>query len=268
MHIPVKLFLGTNSLVDTHALIDCGAGGTFIDQNYARRNHIPMKPLTKPIPVFNVDGTPNKQGTIRHFASLNITIGNRTNRLNFFVCGLRKQSVILGLPWLKRNNPDIDWAKGTLTWRTPMFSDPKTPSTAKASPVINQVLLAPETPRVKPLTICRVLCTFEDELDEEGNPTSLWINAKVTASQLFAHADFTKKVQKPIEEIVPKKFHKFLHLFKEETAAKFLPSRPFDHEIKLKEGFEPKVFKTYTLALAEQLELDKFLEENLRLGRI
>ena len=94
-------------------------------------------------------------------------------------------------------------------------------------------------------------------MDEEGNPTFLWINAKVTASQLFVHADFAKKAQKPIEEIVSKKFHKYLHLFKEETAAKFSPSWPFDHEIKLKEGFEPKVFKTYPLAPAVMTSASK-----------
>ena len=31
----------------------------------------------------------------------------------------------------------------------------------------------------------------------------------------------------------------------------------------MKEGFEPKSFKSYNLTPAEQLELDKFLKENL-----
>jgi len=33
------------------------------------------------------------------------------------VTGLGKQEIILGLPWLKEENPDINWRKGTLTWR-------------------------------------------------------------------------------------------------------------------------------------------------------
>ena len=36
----------------------------------------------------------------------------------------------------------------------------------------------------------------------------------------------------------------------------------------MKEGFEPKSFKNYNLTLAEQLELDKFLKENLEKGYI
>jgi hypothetical protein len=33
-------------------------------------------------------------------------------------------------------------------------------------------------------------------------------------------------------------------------------------------GFEPKLFKNYNLTPAEQIELDKFLKENLKKGYI
>ena len=36
----------------------------------------------------------------------------------------------------------------------------------------------------------------------------------------------------------------------------------------MKEGFEPKSFKNYNLTLEEQVELDKFLKENLEKGYI
>jgi hypothetical protein len=48
----------------------------------------------------------------------------------------------------------------------------------------------------------------------------------------------------------------------------FPESRPWDHKIEIKEGFEPKSFKNYNLTPAEQLELDKFLKENLKKGYI
>jgi hypothetical protein len=41
----------------TQALIDCGATGCFIDIKWVKLNNIPTCPLTKPIPVYNVDGT-------------------------------------------------------------------------------------------------------------------------------------------------------------------------------------------------------------------
>jgi hypothetical protein len=54
------------------ALIDSGAGGIFINESYAKQNNIPLSPLQNPIPVFNVDGTPNKDGVITHYANLTL----------------------------------------------------------------------------------------------------------------------------------------------------------------------------------------------------
>ena len=44
--------------------------------------------------------------------------------------------------------------------------------------------------------------------------------------------------------------------------------RKWDHTIELIPGVEPKSSKVYPLSLLEQTELDAFLEENLRTGRI
>jgi hypothetical protein len=44
--------------------------------------------------------------------------------------------------------------------------------------------------------------------------------------------------------------------------------QPWDHKIEMKSGFEPKSFKTYNLMPEEQVELDKFLKENLDKGYI
>jgi hypothetical protein len=54
----------------TQALIDCGATGCFIDIEWAKLNSIPTRPLTKPIPVYNVDGTANDAGMITDIANV------------------------------------------------------------------------------------------------------------------------------------------------------------------------------------------------------
>ena len=46
--------------VKTKVLLDTGAGGKFIDQNFVRNQKIKTKDLEHPIEVFNVDRTPNK----------------------------------------------------------------------------------------------------------------------------------------------------------------------------------------------------------------
>jgi Retroviral aspartyl protease len=52
--------LGQKKIVEATTLLDTGAGGKFIDQNFVRNQKIETKELEYPIKVFNVDGTPNK----------------------------------------------------------------------------------------------------------------------------------------------------------------------------------------------------------------
>ncbi|KDR64824.1 hypothetical protein GALMADRAFT_30614, partial [Galerina marginata CBS 339.88] len=46
--------------VETSALLDSGAGGKFIDQNYVRKLDLQTRKLKEPLAVYNVDGTLNK----------------------------------------------------------------------------------------------------------------------------------------------------------------------------------------------------------------
>ena len=64
--------------VETQALIDCRAGGMFIDQNFAQNFKIHL--LTKPITTQNVDGTINKKGTIKSYIKLEFKINSRKFR--------------------------------------------------------------------------------------------------------------------------------------------------------------------------------------------
>jgi hypothetical protein len=52
----------------TQALIDCGATGCFIDIEWVKLNNVPICPLSKPIPVYNVDGTANDASMITDIA--------------------------------------------------------------------------------------------------------------------------------------------------------------------------------------------------------
>ncbi|KAI5115080.1 hypothetical protein M0805_006452 [Coniferiporia weirii] len=114
MKIPITMTVH-NQNVSTNALIDSGAEGKFIDAKFVIRHRIPTKPLAHPIHVRNVDGTSNQHGTITRFTWRLIKIGGRSITTTFLVTSLGKEDVILGLPWLKRHNPAIDWTTGTMT---------------------------------------------------------------------------------------------------------------------------------------------------------
>ena len=49
-----------NKTVKTLALIDSGAGGKFIDQNYAKESGFTLESLEEPLMAQNMDGMENK----------------------------------------------------------------------------------------------------------------------------------------------------------------------------------------------------------------
>ena len=102
--------------VETHALLDSRAGGEFINQNYAKTLNQPLKTLDKQIPAINIDGTLNKKGTIKHYVNLEIELFGQLQTIRLLVTGLGKQKILLGFPWLQKNNPLINWQTGTFQW--------------------------------------------------------------------------------------------------------------------------------------------------------
>ena len=260
MTIPVLFLCKQNGKknVKTKALLDTGAGGKFIDQKFVLQNNLRTHKLAKSITIYNVDGMENKTGTITWYVDVNLQIGNRTTATKLLVTGLGCQKIILGFPWFEEQNPEINWETGTLTWR----KENRTPATSIE--VIDEEEYLNRTQNT----------LDEDEesiisfMDVNSKFKPVWINAKTNLAMDMAIRNNLKKQECMVEEMVPKEYHEFLNVFSEEKAARFPESKEWDHKIDMKEGFEPKSFKNYNLTPEEQIELDKFLKENLEKGYI
>ena len=93
----------------TKAMVDTGATGDFIDRDFVERTKLPTRKLSQPIPVYNVDGTPNEAGSIDRVVDVIMTYKGHSERILLAVTRLGKQSMILGFTWLKKHNPEIDF---------------------------------------------------------------------------------------------------------------------------------------------------------------
>ena len=215
-------------------MADTGASGLFIDGKYAKEQRIVGIPLKEPLNVYNVDGTLNKQGTITHCARICLTIGERTTWEKFYITGLGRQKIILGLPWFRTHNPNIDWITGRISWKKQ-----------------NQIRNNPEDE--EDLLIHFINGTNEQE-------------AKINASKIHDTQNIVK--EEPLKERIPKEYHKWLKLFDKKAADRFPKSKVWDHKIELKPEFKPQRAKIYNLTPEEDRELDKFLREQLEKGYI
>ena len=59
--------------------------------------------------VRNVDGLFNKEGPIENTVEVNIYYKGHKERMEIDMIGEQKWMVILGILWLARHNPKIDW---------------------------------------------------------------------------------------------------------------------------------------------------------------
>jgi hypothetical protein len=112
--IPIKVETVENTEEIT-ALIDSGAEGLFIDKSIAHKWRTSI--LKSPIKVRNIDGTYNENGAITERCLIPFRINNKIMTEWFYVTALGDQNLILGLPWLEKHNPIIDWTEKTLEFR-------------------------------------------------------------------------------------------------------------------------------------------------------
>jgi len=61
---------------DTIALLDSGATENFMSLQYTKYLQLPIKVLTEPQRLFNVDGTQNKAEDLKYYMDLHIRVGS------------------------------------------------------------------------------------------------------------------------------------------------------------------------------------------------
>jgi len=98
--------------VVTEALLDSGATGLVISEEFARKHKFRRTKLERPIYVRNVDGMLNYARPIVDTVEVEIFFKGHKERTSIDVIGGQKWSVILGMSWLARHNPEIDWKTG------------------------------------------------------------------------------------------------------------------------------------------------------------
>ncbi|KAG1953738.1 retrotransposable element [Pimephales promelas] len=114
---PARQLRWSTHLHDCRALLDSGAEGNFMDHSFAKRLHIPLKPLSHQIHVHALNG--QRLPTISWITEdiTLITSGNHSETIFFYILDTPLAPIVLGHPWLTRHNPKIDWQfKSVASW--------------------------------------------------------------------------------------------------------------------------------------------------------
>ena len=180
---------------------------------------------------------------------------------NFFVLNLRKQNnIILGYPWLTKNNLQIDWTTGEVHMMgTPIPCHDK-PRIIEQWYLL-QYLGAVERDESKYTawiyTQQRNAATLQRVLGEDHPHIQ-----KLTLSTALAQA-----VEK-VEQKLPPQYAQYSKVFNEPTDGKLPLWQPFDYAIDLRETFVLKVARTYPMNPKEMEACKEFINGHLKSGKI
>ena len=242
----------------TTALLDSGATENFISMQYAKELQLPIKHLQRPWLVYNVDGTWNKNGDIKHYTDLEMQMGDWRVWLWFFLTDLTDQKAILGYPWFTANQLKIDWVWGWInSSQLPLIL-----CTRKAiESHIAQCMITPAGRRGP--SWWKPIAPDSIHIARISIPVSLE-KKQTLASKLVEQAGSQMGDSK-----IPAKYHRHLSVFSEEASHQFPEPHIWDHVIKLKPGAPSSIpGKVYQLMQDEQKALLEFVQEQQAKGYI
>ncbi|KAF5372651.1 hypothetical protein D9615_009824 [Tricholomella constricta] len=112
--ISVSLHFPNHKSVKTFALVDSGASASCISDVFAKRHSLPRRVKDIPVPIIAVDNRPIASGLVSSDVVTQLTVDKHSECIALGVVAV-PFPVILGLDWLRRHNPRIDWSNPDLS---------------------------------------------------------------------------------------------------------------------------------------------------------
>lgn len=109
-------FDGTANYCPANILIDAGASANYLSHSFAQQSNIQIRSLPKPRYVRIPNG---EEIEVIGYAYITVHIQNYVTHLDTFVLPIDEYDLILGMPWLQRENPQIDWRTHQFRIRLP-----------------------------------------------------------------------------------------------------------------------------------------------------
>ena len=205
------------------ALLNSGVTRLFMNKDLAQKGEYRLIKLDRPLQVRNVDGTGNSGGAITHKVEVNIFYKGHVERVQMDVYELGKTDIILGMPWLAAHNPEIDWEKGEVRM-------------IRCPPLYRKVV------KIK----------GKKEIREDKKKIVRWV---VDKKEDWGREKEIEADHRKVEEMVPKRFHKWLKVFGKMESERMLVRKVWDHTIDLNNDFKASKARVYPLSRNEKEEV-------------
>lgn len=203
-----------------------------------------------PEQVSTIDGSPISSGPMTHeLQGLRTRIGKFYDQVQLDCTTLGQYPIILGIPWLRKVNPEISWQRGSI----------RLPGAGHLRSLNQPKSLVTRSERV-PLVKIVAASQFKRYL-MEGEVFGLRLSPKTLA------ATGPRELGEALEH-VPQEYHDLADLFDKRKADQLPQHTKYDHEIPLEEGKEPPFGPLYGMTQTELQSLKDYLDDNLAKGFI
>jgi hypothetical protein len=272
------------------AMIDCGATGEFIDSKYVERNSNSIKslPLPKQDFVTLANGSRQEAGSI--VKSANLSIGSYVDQVDFISLPLVGYDIILGMTWLNKYNPVIDWRNKLVKFEDKLSKQHELKGKSipsKPKQVIKNIngntnnVVPPKSSSGKyslnMISSSSLRCQIRTNKIDKND---IWlvfpheISSLIetgTSSNTISSVDQVEIISiesKELEVVSKQMINKYHDVFPDELPPGLPPQREIDHKIELIPNSSPPSRPTYRMSSVELIELKKQLEELVKSGFI
>jgi hypothetical protein len=240
----------------TVALLDTGATANFISKSFAGKTRISLqkKKQSYQLTVANGEGMPNSKGITYETTPIRITIQQHNEVLKFDVLEMATHDFILGMPWLKMNNPIIDWNKKTLKMKGGSIVRAWQPTRIRDGPVDEETWNMYQGMHI-------IQAPNKDDSRQKRSALTSTPTGE-SGSNVKGEGD-----DEPLD--IPEEYQQWEPLFREGSKSDALPQhQAWDHKIPLMPGKEPTFGPIYQLSENELKVLDQYLKDNVAKGFI
>jgi predicted aspartyl protease len=241
-YIVISGELNDVSKILTHALVDCGATGyAFADEEFVRDHNLPLYKLSQPRSLEVIDGRPVESGVITHLTKLPMNINGHKEEIPMFITQLGHYPIVLGLPWLRRHDVNVSFARNSLVFDSDFCLTHCCPKNAVSIQGISidppeKVSIDPPDKPLTPVSVAMIAGSTFTRTLRRSRGTLMAFKATVYELDRALRAydkPLTTAVPQSeddkIRELVPADYHVYLPLFKKAVAEILPPHRSYDH---------------------------------------
>ncbi|QKX57713.1 uncharacterized protein TRUGW13939_04831 [Talaromyces rugulosus] len=234
----VIIIKGTINGHEAKLLLDSGASTNYISEAYVKKNRIQTHETNLWHTVQNFEGQITIEGFVRRTGNITLKSGEHEESIQLDLSPFERKDfdIILGMTWLRKHNPVIDWKHETVS------IDLKTLQTEQMGIKPNQQL------KVK----------HAEEINEIGRQ----IETRKKPKEIY------EKELKEVLDKLPEKYRDFTELFVKKEYRLPQHEKEYEAEIPLKEGAQVPQVKQRQISQDELRTTKEFIEKFLAAGYI